>query len=198
VVRKKISNKNISEALGVSPPSVSEMISKLLKDEYIDYISYKGVTLTELGFKSAMGIKRMHLLWEVFLVEKLGYNWEDVHEEVEILEHVTSPKLEKALDKYLDNPKFRPNGISIIGRGEAESIVYIPIRDLSKGERAAVRKFHDDKDILQYINKMNFKIGDKINLIKKDIDSKNLIIAKDEGEIDLESKFINNIYVQQL
>src|SRR5699024_6649757 len=174
------------------------MISKLLKDEYIDYISYKGVTLTELGFKSAMGIKRMHLLWEVFLVEKLGYNWEDVHEEVEILEHVTSPKLEKALDKYLDNPKFRPNGISIIGRGEAESIVYIPIRDLSKGERAAVRKLHDDKDILQYINKMNFKIGNNVKLIKKDIDSQSLIIAKDEGEIDLESKFINNIYVQQL
>lgn len=115
---KKVSNKDISKALGVSAPSVSEMIKKLLEDGYVDYSTYKGISLTELGTKKAQEIRRKHLLWEVFLAEKLGYSPEDVHEEAEKLEHITSPKLERALDKYLNYPKMCPHGSPIINSNE--------------------------------------------------------------------------------
>lgn len=105
---KQVSNKNIAESLKISAPSVSEMIKKLLNDGFIDYELYQGVKLTEYGIKEAMKIRRRHLLWEVFLVEKLGYSWEEIDEEAEKLEHVTSVKLEERLDKYLNYPKFCP------------------------------------------------------------------------------------------
>lgn len=110
---KKVSNKDIAESLGISPPSVSEMVKKLLKEGYVEYSYYQGVSLTEAGLKEAMKIKRRHLLWEVFLAEKLGYDIEDIHEEAEKLEHITSPKLEEHLDRFLNYPEVCPHGTRI-------------------------------------------------------------------------------------
>ena len=109
----KIGTKNIATALKVSPPSVSEMIKILVREGYVAYELYKGVILTPSGLEKAQKIKRRHLLWEVFLAEKLGYDEDDVHSEAEILEHVTSPKLEEMLEKYLDYPKACPHGTPI-------------------------------------------------------------------------------------
>src|SRR5699024_1161171 len=142
---KKINNKDIAHALGVSAPSVSEMIKKLLEDGYVGYSTYQGIILTQLGLEKAMEIRKRHLLWEVFLVEKLGYDWEDVHEEAEKLEHITSPKLEKALDKYLKYPKFCPHGSPIISDGD--SLEYISIYELAQGEKAIIRRFKDNKEL---------------------------------------------------
>jgi len=110
---KKVSNKEIAEGLGISPPSVSEMVKKLLKEGYVEYTSYQGVSLTEAGLKEAMKIRKRHLLWEVFLAEKLGYDIEDIHEEAEKLEHITSSKLEEHLDRFLNYPEFCPHGSRI-------------------------------------------------------------------------------------
>lgn len=115
---QKVSNKDLSKALGVSAPSVSEMIKKLLRQGFVEYSSYQGIILTKQGLKKATETRRRHLLWEVFLKEKLGYNAEDVHDEAEKLEHNTSSKLEKALDKYLNYPKTCPHGSPIIGEIE--------------------------------------------------------------------------------
>lgn len=111
---KKIGTKAIAEALGVSPPSVSDMITKLLQAGYVKYTSYYGVTLTSLGLEQALKVKKRHHLWEVFLAEKLGYGLDEIHAEAEILEHVTSSKLEEALDEFLNYPKTCPHGKTII------------------------------------------------------------------------------------
>lgn len=110
---KEVSNKNISEALNISPSSVSEMIKKLLNDGFVEYKPYRGIKLSKAGIKKAKKVKKRHHLWEVFLVEKLGYNIDEVHEEAEILEHVTSEKLEKLMDKYLDYPETCPHKTNI-------------------------------------------------------------------------------------
>ncbi len=110
----QVNNKDIAKVLKIAPPSVSEMIKKLLGDGYVEYTVYQGVRLTEHGTKEAKRIRRRHLLWEVFLVEKLGYSWDEVHEEAEKLEHVTSEKLEESLDKYLNYPELCPHGSNII------------------------------------------------------------------------------------
>ena len=111
--KSEVSNKEISEALHISPSSVSEMIKKLLKDGFVENKPYKGIRLSKSGVKRARMVKRRHHLWEVFLVENLGYDINEVHNEAEVLEHVTSEKLEKLLDKYLDYPKVCPHNTNI-------------------------------------------------------------------------------------
>lgn len=108
-----VANKDLAHRLGVSPPSVSEMVSKLLKEGFIHYEKYKGIRLTAKGTQAAEKIKRSHHLWEVFLIQELGYHEDDVHDEAEKLEHVTSKKLQKALDKYLNYPEMCPHGTKI-------------------------------------------------------------------------------------
>ena len=108
-----VANKDLARKLNISPPSVSEMLLKLLKEGYIDYAKYKGITLTPLGIMTSEKIKRSHHLWEVFLIEKLGFHEDEVHEEAEKLEHVTSKRLQEALDKFLDYPKMCPHGTKI-------------------------------------------------------------------------------------
>lgn len=108
-----VSNKKIANALEISPSSVTEMIQKLLKEGYVEYELYKGIKLSDYGALEAKKVKRRHLLWEVFLLEKLGYKLEEVHDEAEILEHVTSDKLEKMLDKYLNYPEVCPHDTNI-------------------------------------------------------------------------------------
>lgn len=189
---KRVSNKRLTEALGVSAPSVSEMINKLLQDGYLEHTLYQGVILTALGLREAIQIKKRHLLWEVFLVEKLGYNWEDVHEEAEKLEHVTSSKLEKLLDEYLEYPEFCPHGNPIISK-EEELASYISIDNLSQGEKAVIKRLKDCKKLLRYTKEINIKIGDKIKLINKD--DKSIKIKRKNEEIDLKLEFVKGIYV---
>lgn len=117
---KKVGNKAIADALKVSAPSVSDMINKLLQDGFVEYTLYYGVILTSRGLEKALKIKRKHHLWEVFLAEKLGYDLDEIHAEAEILEHVTSPKLEAALDEFLKYPKTCPHGRKIIRKNSSD------------------------------------------------------------------------------
>lgn len=193
---KKVSNRDIAKALGVSAPSVSEMIRKLVKDGYVESNTYQGVILTQLGLEKATRIRRRHLLWEVFLVEKLDYDWEDVHEDAEKLEHITNPKLEKALDQYLDYPDFCPHGSPILSKGNHEIPEYISIYDLEQGQKSIIKRFQDIKELLTYTKEIGLEIGDSIEVIDKDIEGKNFLIKTKGREVKLNLKFIKNIYVE--
>ncbi|MDI6859025.1 MAG: metal-dependent transcriptional regulator [Methanocellales archaeon] len=100
----------IAEELGVSPPSVTEMIQKLSKDGYVEYVPYYGVTLTEHGRKEALRVKRRHRLLETFLVNFLGIEKDDAHEEACKLEHVISDDMERRFCSLMDHPKKCPDG----------------------------------------------------------------------------------------
>lgn len=192
---KQVSNKNIAETLRISAPSVSEMIKKLLLEGYIDYELYQGVKLTQYGITEAMKIRRRHLLWEVFLVDKLGYNWEEIDEEAEKLEHVTSEKMEERLDKYLNYPKFCPHGSPII---ENETQIYnhgtLDLVDI--GEEVVIQRIADIKKVLRFADKMNFKIGDRITVIDKDLSTEIITSIKDGETIRIEEKIAENIYIK--
>lgn len=189
--KQRIGTKSIAKSLNISPPSVSEMIKKLVKEDYIEYQLYKGVKLTEKGRKKAILIKKRHLLWEVFLVEKLGYSWEDVHEEAEILEHITSPKLEKLLEKYLDYPKVCPHGTPL----EGNSYIYnnISLDSIELGESVIINRIMDEKEILRYIRSIDLNIGDSIKMVEKDVDGK-IKIEKNGRTIDIEENSAKKIY----
>ena len=91
--QKQVNTNAIAERLETTPASVSDMIRKLSEKDVINYVKYQGVNITEKGGKYALSIIRNHRLWEVFLVNKLNFHWDEVHDIAEQLEHIRSPKL---------------------------------------------------------------------------------------------------------
>lgn len=106
----KVSTNAIAERLNTSPPTVTDMLKKLVSEGWIDYRPYYGATLTKKGRQRAATIVRRHRLWEVFLTKRLGIPWGEVHPMAEELEHVAFDELTRRLDAYLGFPKFDPHG----------------------------------------------------------------------------------------
>ena len=191
----QVSNKSIAEALNVSAPSVSEIIKKLLQEGYVEYTLYQGVKLTELGIKEAMRVRRKHLLWEVFLVEKLGYNWGDVDEEAERLEHATSEELERKLDEYLNYPTICPHGTPII-KDETVKITYKTLDTISIGEHIRVRRLTDIKELLKYMDSLDLKIGDELKVVEKALYNGPITLEKNGQQIIIGLEAAKKIYVE--
>jgi len=99
-----ISTNAIAEQMETKPSSVTDMAKKLAEKKLVNYIRYQGVSLTDIGVKTALSIIRKHRLWEVFLVKKLDFTWDEVHEVAEQLEHIKSEKLIDRIDALLDYP----------------------------------------------------------------------------------------------
>ncbi len=106
----KITPTSIAEAVNVNAASVIDMIKKLTEKKLINYDKVKGAKLTDKGNKTALLIVRKHRLWEVFLQDKLGYSWDEIHEMAEQLEHVQHEDLADRLDKFLGYPEYDPHG----------------------------------------------------------------------------------------
>ena len=103
-----VSTNAIAQNLKTKAPSVTDMLKKLCDKQLVTYKKYQGALLTQEGRKTALNIIRKHRLWEVFLVEKLNFNWSEVHEVAEQLEHIKSKKLTNELDKFLEYPTMDP------------------------------------------------------------------------------------------
>src|SRR5690606_30039252 len=130
-----VSTNAIADQMDTKASSVTDMIKKLAEKDLINYVKYQGVTLTEKGRKTALSIIRKHRLWEVFLVEKLDFTWDEVHEVAEQLEHIHSEKLIDRLDKLLDFPKFDPHGDPIPSKdGKFQERDKILLSELPVGE----------------------------------------------------------------
>ncbi|NNF33815.1 MAG: metal-dependent transcriptional regulator [Saprospiraceae bacterium] len=167
------STNSIAAVLNTSAASVSDMLKRLSEKELINYKKYKGVTLTSQGSKIATNLIRKHRLWEVFLVKKLKFSWDQVHDIAEQLEHIQSPELVNRLDNYLDKPKFDPHGDPIPNsEGKFTIRNQNPLSDLTIGERAVVIGVKEhDTEFLQYLNSIGVKLGTEIeiqNIVKYD------------------------------
>lgn len=164
--KREYSNKNLAEYLNISPASVSEMIRKLEKEGYL-IINKKEVTLTERGEIKAKGVIRRHRVWEVFLADKLGYSLEEIHDEAEILEHVTSEKLLRKLEKFLFYPQTCPHGGPIIY--DYNNLNPDKIRQLSEvevGDKITILKVEDNIELYDYLKELNVQINEKY-VVKK-------------------------------
>ena len=124
----KVSTTLLSAEMNTRPASVTDMLKKLRAKRIVHYQRYKGFTLTELGNKTALVVVRKHRLWEYFLVNKLGFEWDEVHNVAEELEHITSSELVVRLDNFLGNPEFDPHGDPIPdNKGKTRSIPFAHI-----------------------------------------------------------------------
>ena len=185
----KASTNAISEETGTSAASVSDMLKKLHDKKLIKYEKYKGVSLTKKGKDIAISILRKHRLWETFLVKKLNFNWENVHDVAEQLEHIESSELIDKLDVFLGFPKFDPHGEPIPSKdGNIPKINTISLNKLKIGEIGMVMGVGlDDTKFLEYLNKLRINIGTKIELLEV-IKFDNSIMIKIDGNISHVSK----------
>ncbi|MEM7656035.1 MAG: metal-dependent transcriptional regulator [Bacteroidota bacterium] len=164
-----VSTNTIAYDLGTSAASVSDMIKKLHDKELIHYKKRKGVRLTESGTKVALKILRKHRLWEVFLVEKLQFSWDNVHDIAEQLEHINSPELIRQLDVFLGFPKFDPHGDPIPNEeGEMAELNTEPLASIPEGETATIVSVkRSDQEFLQYLDRVGLTIGTEVQLVEK-------------------------------
>ena len=166
--RKRYSNKNLAEYLNISPASVSEMIKKLSNENYL-ILEGRNINLTKKGSDIAVNIIRKHRVWEVFLVEKLGYDKDEIHEEAEVLEHVTSDKLLQKLEKFLFYPKECPHGSPIFydsdGFNEAN---IMKLSDREERDEIIILSVEDNIELYDYLREMDVTIKENYNIIRKD------------------------------
>lgn len=161
-----VPNKVLSEKLGIAPASVSEMLAKLCAQGLIEYQAYKGSRLTEQGVLACLAVVRSHRLWEVFLMQHLGYSWREAHEDAHLLEHAAPARMVERLDAFLNYPKTCPHGSVIPPRGEVP--VSTQVRRLSQlqpGEQAVVYRVEEDGELLDYLEKSGLLIGQEIQVL---------------------------------
>lgn len=164
-----VSNKELSDMLQVSPPSVSEMIVKLQKEGFIEYTAYKGSRLTLKGRMAASRLLRFYGLWEVFLVRCLGFRWSEAHKEAHDLEHHISEKAADRLDAFLDYPSYCPHGMPIPKKdGSRAPEARRPLLDVVPGESACIRCCKEDSELMDYLQDSGITMGMEITMEAKE------------------------------
>ncbi len=185
--KKSASTNSIARQLETTAASVTDMLKRLAEKDLINYEKYKGVTLTNEGNKIATSLIRRHRLWEVFLVEKLRFDWAGVHDIAEELEHIYSEELIQRLDAFLDYPKFDPHGDPIPNaEGRYTLRQQLPLSDLISGQTGQVVGVKEHSNaFLKYLNQLKIKPGVGLQIIERiEFDgSLKIIVDKKESHV---------------
>jgi DtxR family Mn-dependent transcriptional regulator len=194
----EVSTNAIAERICTKPSSVTDMIRKLADKKLLSYKPYKGALLTPEGRKTAANVIRKHRLWEVFLVEKLNFHWDEVHEIAEQLEHIKSEELISRLDKFLGNPDFDPHGDPIPDRhGNVKRTEKKLLSELDKKQRGVcVGVKETSSDFLQYLDKKKISVGTKITVLGKEFFDGSMVIQVGRDQFFISKKIAENLYVQ--
>lgn len=160
----------IADRFGFTDQSVNEMIKKLEKKHLVSFIPYKGISLTKKGKEVAIRMIRAHRIWEVFLTEKLGFSWENVHEDAEMLEHATSAEVLEKLYHFLGEPKYCQHGNPIPNfKGKIEEATSLSLSEVKVGESFELLRVLDHKELLLYLNQQGMKLYDRYKVLEIDL-----------------------------
>ena len=195
----KITINELSKLLNVKMPTVNNMMKKFAEKKWVIYETYKPIKITKLGLKEAALVVRKHRLTEMFLVKKMNFGWENVHEIAEQLEHVDSPIFFDKMDEILNFPKFDPHGEPIPDKDGN-----IIAKDLTKlsfcniGETVVFESMIDsDENFLNYLNDRQLVLGSTIKIIKKESFDSTIFIELKGKEISLSNRATENILVKK-
>lgn len=182
----------IAYALNTSAASVSDMIKKLADKKLLNYEKYKGAKLSDKGFAHAVQLIRKHRLWETFLVNTLGFDWAEVHDIAEQLEHVRSPELIARLDAFLQYPKYDPHGDPIPDKeGKIIKREQHKLASMPQGETVEIcHVMNDDEDFLNFLNSLNLCIGQKLTIKERIKFDESIKIELPDNQIILLTKSI--------
>ncbi len=175
------------------------MISKLADEGLVVHEPYAGISLTEKGQKYAAELVRKHRLWETFLVDKLHYNFADVHSEAEILEHQTSDRLATALDAFLQHPDHCPHGGVIpSANGKFPDVTHRLLADADDGEKVELERFLDNHELLTYLEELGLRPQEQVTVIRHEPFEGPIVIQKEDSdqEINVSYKASHNIFIE--
>nr|WP_314896597.1 metal-dependent transcriptional regulator [uncultured Flavobacterium sp.] len=194
----EISTNAIAEKMETKASSVTDMLKKLAEKDLVNYVKYQGVSLTDKGTLSAKMIVRKHRLWEVFLVDKLDFSWDEVHDIAEQLEHIKSEKLINKLDDFLGNPTEDPHGDPIPNaKGQIIKTEKQLLSELTVDQTGICVGVKDSSaDFLKYLDKQGIALGSKIEIISKESFDLSLKIKVDSKEMTISNKIAGNLFMK--
>ncbi|WP_340201404.1 metal-dependent transcriptional regulator [Ascidiimonas sp. W6] len=197
---KGVSTNAIASKIETKASSVTDMLKKLAEKNLVEYKKYQGVKLTPSGRLNAARIVRKHRLWEVFLVEKLNFSWDEVHEVAEQLEHIRSEKLIKELDAFLQHPKVDPHGDPIPDEnGNIITFHKNVLASFKKSDRGiCVGVKNSSSDFLQYLDKLNLSLGDTLEVLEIEPFDASMVIKNGTRTIIISALTAQNIYLQKI
>ncbi|MEK4562601.1 metal-dependent transcriptional regulator [Staphylococcus sp. FSL K6-3157] len=191
-----VSNKTLSQYLNIKPPSVSEMVHRLEKTGYVETKPYKGVQLSAKGLTYTLDIIKRHRLIELFLIKILKYNWEEVHQEAEVLEHKVSNLFVERLDKLLDYPITCPHGGVIPRDSKYKELYTTNLLSFEADDKVTIKRVRDRTELLIYLSSKDILIDEEIKIINKDDTNKVIIVQKDENVTILSYDNAAHIYAE--
>ncbi len=194
---KMVSTNAIAEKMETKPSSVTDMMKKLSEKNLVNYKKYQGVSLTESGRKLALSIIRKHRLWEVFLVDKLDFQWDEVHEVAEQLEHIKSEKLVDKLDTYLGYPKLDPHGDPIPAKdGKFKEMVKILLSEAPINAMGLCIGVKDSSaTFLKFLDKHKIALGDTIKVLDKEEFDGSLHIQIKQRNLLISEQIAANLFI---
>lgn len=190
----------LAAAMGVSPGTVTAMVKTLADSGLIEYEPRGGILLTPHGEKLALHVLRRHRLVELFLVEVLGMDWSEVHEEADLLEHALTDKVIERMDILLKHPQFDPHGDPIpSAKGSIKSITVMPFSEGLSGETYTIARIADqDPRFLQFVNRVGLIPGVKVSLLRNDQEADSITARVDgKPKISLGIKAAGKIMVSE-
>jgi len=195
-----VSTSALAEELQTKASSVSDMVKKLSEKNLINYVKYQGVSLTKEGHDLAVHTIRKHRLWEVFLVNRLNFKWDEVHDIAEQLEHIRSSELVNKLDAFLCYPNYDPHGDPIPNaKGEFPKTTAIPLSEVhSKVKGKVVTVELDEPGFLNYLDKLNISIGTQIEILEVNDFDDSIDIKIDDVQRHISIDVAKNILISVL
>ena len=193
-----VTTNELAGKLHTKPASITDMMKKLKTRKLVNYQPYQGFRLTAEGKKVALSIIRRHRLWEYFLAEKLKFNWDEVHEVAEQLEHVSNKKLIDKLDEYLAFPKFDPHGDPIPDtNGKMETGKQINLSELPIHKPAKVCFIANQSELLlEHLNEKKINVGASVIVKRKFSFDDSLEIKLDNKLLTISDQLAKNIFVK--
>jgi DtxR family Mn-dependent transcriptional regulator len=165
--QRPVPTRDLAQRLGISSPSVSEMVTRLSAQGLVEHDRYRGQQLTREGRRVALELVRHHRLLEMFLVQVLGYSWDEVHDEAERLEHVISERMEQRIFELLGRPQLDPHGHAIptLG-GKVRPVSNRPLSESRAGEKLVVQGVSDDDPVkLRELDRRGLLPGTRIDVV---------------------------------
>ncbi len=195
-----VSTSAIAEKMDTKPSSVTDMVQKLAEKEVLSYKKYKGTLLTKSGKTIAANVIRKHRLWEVFLVAKLNFHWDEVHDIAEQLEHIQSEELIIRLDEFLEHPNFDPHGDPIPDeQGNVYPTEKKTLSELEKNQQGiCVGVKESSTEFLQYLDKRKIGIGVKITVLRKEYFDGSMMIQVEGKQLFISNKIADNLYINNI
>jgi DtxR family Mn-dependent transcriptional regulator len=194
---RTVTTSELATRMNTKPASITDMMKKLSAKKLIEYAPYYGANITRKGTCDALEIIRKHRLWETFLVEKLGFQWDQVHEVAEQLEHVHSSLLIDKLDKFLGFPAADPHGQSIPDKdGRLKELESLSLSEVTDNKPWIIRSIRSGSPaLLQYLTKIGIHIGAKIQVLERRPFDGSIELSMDGKQIIISREVSENIFV---